>query len=366
MKIKILDKMVIKNKKVFLTILGAILIGGIAFSVIQIVIAAPPSPGHSWNQIGDFPSNCGTGQYVYGLGSTLLCGTPAGGGTSAWTLSGSNLYPNSTGYYVIIGQTSPYTGSKLSVNGGTGIAVDGRGSNSGGYFANTNGNAAHLGTGSYGVDAFGSTAGGYFKTGTGNSGYALLGYGNVGGYFRNYSSSGSSYCYVANSDNYGIYCVGTTGGAGFSDSDNGINTLLAQGTYGLWTNGTKSFVIDHPTKLGMKLVHSAIEGPENAVFYRGEDQLNNGKLEIYLPEYFEALVQKGNRTVLLTPKFEDENEAISQLAASSIENGKFIVRAIENNNPSQKFYWEVKAVRGDLPSLEVEQPATNFPAEIEK
>jgi len=118
MKIKILDKMVIKNKKVFLTILGAILIGGIAFSVIQIVIAAPPSPGHSWNQIGDFPSNCGTGQYVYGLGSTLLCGTPTGGGTSYWTLSGSNLYPNLTSYNVGIGTTGA-VGYKLNVYGNT-------------------------------------------------------------------------------------------------------------------------------------------------------------------------------------------------------------------------------------------------------
>ena len=62
---------------------------------------------------------------------------------------------------------------------------------------------------------------------------------------------------------------------------------------------------------------------------------------------------------MLTPKFEEEIE-ISMLAASEVKDGKFIVKTIDNKNPSQKFYWEVKAIRADVDLLEVEQVKTPF------
>lgn len=118
--------------------------------------------------------------------------------------------------------------------------------------------------------------------------------------------------------------------------------------------GTKAFLISHPLEPEKKyLRHATLEGPEAAVYYRGEAQLKDGKVIVGLPDYFEALTRKENRTVLLTPKFDGE-ELVSQLAASEIKDGKFVVRAIDNQNPYQKFYWEVKAVRADVPPLEVE------------
>ncbi|TSC96590.1 MAG: hypothetical protein Athens071426_150 [Parcubacteria group bacterium Athens0714_26] len=161
---------------------------------------------------------------------------------------------------------------------------------------------------------------------------------------------------------YGVegYSAGAPGGY-FKDTVTGKYAEVGYGIYTIVGNGTKSFVIDHPTKPGMKLVHAAIEGPESAVYYRGEGQLIDGRITIDLPEYFETFVRKENRSVLLTPKFENDKEEISQLAASSVIEGKFIVRATDNKNLSQKFYWEVKAIRGDIPALEVEQPASNFP-----
>jgi hypothetical protein len=116
----------------------------------------------------------------------------------------------------------------------------------------------------------------------------------------------------------------------------------------------KKFSIDHPLRPDThNLVHSTLEGPETAVFYRGEAQLLEGEKTILLPDYFEALTRKENRTVLLTPKFE-ENFGISMLAASEVRDGKFTVKVIDNNNSSQKFYWEVKAIRSDVEILEVE------------
>jgi hypothetical protein len=121
---------------------------------------------------------------------------------------------------------------------------------------------------------------------------------------------------------------------------------------------SKDFLISHPLNPEHKyLIHSTLEGPEIAVFYRGEAELAAGKATVRLPDYFEALTRKENRTVLLTPKF-DEKATVSMLAASEVKDGKFTVSGIDKKNLSQKFYWEVKAVRADVETLEVEETKT--------
>ncbi len=131
--------------------------------------------------------------------------------------------------------------------------------------------------------------------------------------------------------------------------------------------GSKNFVIDHPLDPeNKKLVHSTLEGPEVAVFYRGEAQLQNGKAEIILPVYFEALTRKENRTVLLTPFVEFLGNPVTNLVTTPVKDGKFSVGAIDQNNPSQKFYWEVKAVRADIAPLEVERFKTDEERKADK
>ena len=121
---------------------------------------------------------------------------------------------------------------------------------------------------------------------------------------------------------------------------------------------TKNFLIHHPLDPEHKeLIHSTLEGPEIGVFYRGEAQLSNGEATVLLPDYFEALTRNENRTVLLTPKFKEDAQ-ISMLAASGVKDGKFTVRMIDRKNPSQRFYWEVKAVRADVEILKVERMKT--------
>lgn len=123
--------------------------------------------------------------------------------------------------------------------------------------------------------------------------------------------------------------------------------------YKLQVNGSfaaryKNFEIPHPLDPENKLlIHSSLEGPEHAVYYRGEAQLINGEAKIILPVYFEALTRKEGRTVQLTslggysPLYVDVG----------VKGGAFVVRATEAGDPSQKFYWEVKAVRADIPLL---------------
>ncbi|MER7251324.1 hypothetical protein [Kribbella sp. NPDC000426] len=121
-----------------------------------------------------------------------------------------------------------------------------------------------------------------------------------------------------------------------------------------YSDGTKQFVIDHPLDPeNRSLHHVCIEGPEAAVFYRGSGRLVDGRAEVELPEYFEALVRPEERTVMLTAVC-DEDEQVAVLAASPVRRGRFTVRAADGRNPSQRFCWEVKAVRADVEPLAVE------------
>ena len=116
----------------------------------------------------------------------------------------------------------------------------------------------------------------------------------------------------------------------------------------------KSFVIDHPLDPAhRRLTHACVEGPETGVYYRGTGQLADGKARVTLPDYFEALARAEGRTVLLTP-VSDADEPITVLAAGAMADGGFDVRAADGRNPSQRFCWEVKAVRADLAILQVE------------
>lgn len=124
---------------------------------------------------------------------------------------------------------------------------------------------------------------------------------------------------------------------------------------GVASAAVKAFVIPHPLKTGYQLVHSSLEGPEVGVYYRGVGQLSAGRATVALPDYFEALTRNDGRTVQVTPQFAAD-EPVSLLAASAVADSAFTVRAVDGRNPSQAFYWEVKAVRKDVEPLQVERP----------
>ena len=132
-----------------------------------------------------------------------------------------------------------------------------------------------------------------------------------------------------------------------------VNTTVTGNFYASGTitsGGAKGFRITHPLDDTKDLMHVAVEGPECAVFYRGESVTAGGWAEVSLPDYFEALTMPTDRTVQLTTLFEEDDEPIGPMAASRVKEGKFRVWSAV---PAQKFYWEVKAVRADIAPLEV-------------
>jgi len=102
------------------------------------------------------------------------------------------------------------------------------------------------------------------------------------------------------------------------------NTRTSEITYS--TSGTKTFVIDHPTKTENYLVHACLEGPEAGVYYRGKATIEAKMnfVEITLPAYVNALATEF--TVHLTPVISEENDnAFVTLATSNVQNGRFKV-----------------------------------------
>ena len=176
---------------------------------------------------------------------------------------------------------------------------------------------------------------------------------------------------------------GDTTGSGFpSWSGGGINTfdVLARGALYAGTNienpqvqiyasGTliapdKQFKIAHPLDPEHRfLIHGCLEGPERAVYYRGQSRLEDRRVRVKLPDYFEALVRADGRTIALTACCEDD-EPISVLAASRIVDGAFTVRSADDSNSRQRFYWEVKAIRADIEPLKTEEEKSRGKSEI--
>ena len=114
-------------------------------------------------------------------------------------------------------------------------------------------------------------------------------------------------------------------------------------------NGTlaaslKSFVIDHPTKEGMRLQYTCLEGPENGVYVRGAVDGNI----IELPDYWTALVDEDSITVQLTAKGYSQPD----IYVEKIEANKIYLNSEQPINA----YYIVHATRKDVDPLETEWP----------
>ena len=79
--------------------------------------------------------------------------------------------------------------------------------------------------------------------------------------------------------------------------------------------GCKLFDIPHPTKEGYRLAHACIEGPEIGVYARGRVVNKN---VIYLPQYWEKLVDPASITVSITPVGAHQNIIVKRVEPTQI------------------------------------------------
>jgi hypothetical protein len=118
----------------------------------------------------------------------------------------------------------------------------------------------------------------------------------------------------------------------------GVNTTVN----GHLAAQTKAFLIDHPTKEGMKLQYACLEGPENGVYVRGRAR---GR-EIRLPDYWVALVDWNSISVQLTPI-----GSFKELYVEAIDSGSVYVNS---NGGNLDYFYIVYAERKDVEKLTVE------------
>jgi hypothetical protein len=116
----------------------------------------------------------------------------------------------------------------------------------------------------------------------------------------------------------------------------------------IWTEvllaKSKNFMIEHPTKKNLKLIHSCLEGPENGVYIRGRLQNKN---TIILPEYWKKLVDSNSITVSITPIGKHQDIMIE-----SFDSEKIILSS--NYSTSIDCFYHVFAERIDIEKLKTE------------
>ena len=142
----------------------------------------------------------------------------------------------------------------------------------------------------------------------------------------------------------------TFGTATYMVSNGNLGVGTSTPGYKLEVNGSfaatsKSFLIDHPTKNGMKLRYGSLEGPENGVYVRG--RLRAGENIIQLPDYWSGLVDEDTYTVNLTPVGNHQQLFVKYIADD------YIVVGGEEGKDIDCFY-TVFAERKDVDKLVVE------------
>lgn len=174
---------------------------------------------------------------------------------------------------------------------------------------------------------------------TGNDSGITLGITQGGGATLRYAANGN--LEILPRDTY--HSIFKTGNVGIG-TDTPEHKLHVNGSFAATT---KSFLIDHPTKLGMKLRYGSLEGPENGVYFRGRIRADIPIAIIDLPDYWIGLVDPDSITVTLTA-----NGKYQKLYTSEVN----IFQVIIENDTAEGIdcHYTVWAERIDVEKLIVE------------
>jgi hypothetical protein len=145
-----------------------------------------------------------------------------------------------------------------------------------------------------------------------------------------------------------ILYVSGSGAVGIGTSAVGAFTLQVSGSFGATT---KSFIIDHPTKAGKKLMYGSLESPYHGIRLTGRDTLKEGKCKIELPDYIYKLILHDSVNIQLTGIKCNKTLYVDDI---NIPENYFTIaydKAIFESYKDYEFFWDFTAIRADVPEL---------------
>jgi len=107
----------------------------------------------------------------------------------------------------------------------------------------------------------------------------------------------------------------------------------------------KSFDIEHPTKLGKRLVYGALEGPEHGVYCRGRAN----ELKVKLPPEWSKLIVPSTITVQISSAGKFQPIYFKEFI------NNWLYFGCDSDITEYDFFWEVKGARADVPKLKTTQ-----------
>jgi hypothetical protein len=145
-----------------------------------------------------------------------------------------------------------------------------------------------------------------------------------------------------------ILYVSGSGAVGIGTSNVGAYTLQVNGSFGATT---KSFVIDHPTKEGKKLIYGSLESPYHGIRLTGRDTLKEGKCKIQLPDYIYKLILHDSVNIQLTGIKCNKTLYVDDI---NVPENYFTIaydKAMFETYKDYDFFWDFTAIRSDVPEL---------------
>ena len=148
-----------------------------------------------------------------------------------------------------------------------------------------------------------------------------------------------------------ILFVSGSGAVGIGTSAVGAFTLQVSGSFGATT---KSFIIEHPTKAGKKLMYGSLESPYHGIRLTGRDTLKEGKCKIQLPDYIYKLILHDSVNIQLTGIKCNKTLYIDDI---NVPENYFTIaydKTVFESYKTYDFFWDFTAIRADVPELQTE------------
>ena len=164
-------------------------------------------------------------------------------------------------------------------------------------------------------------------------------------------SSNSALMNVKSPISGAIFYISGSGAIGVGTQDVGTYRLQVSGSFAATT---KSFVIDHPTKKGKKLIYGSLESPYHGIRLTGRSTIENGKGKVELPEYMHKLILHDSINIQVTGIKCNKTLYVDEI---NIPENYFVIaydKGVFESYKDYDFFWDFTAIRADVPELDTE------------